>query len=209
MICTIVCGAPCGKFPGEFPKELVEGYVIAADRGLDYCLAAGITPDLAVGDFDSAAREIPDGIECVRVSPIKDDTDAELAAELAVERGFHKLRFLCALGGRLDHSIANIQMAYRLKRGGVSAELYGGGVKAFFAENEHVSIPRRGGYLSLFAYGGEVEVSESGVKYPLSHAVLSNDFPLGVSNEIVGEFAEIEVFSGTLLILLVDEDNVE
>lgn len=202
MICTIVCGAPCG----EFPRGLVEGYVIAADRGIDYCLASEIKPDLAVGDFDSAAGNVPRGIECVRVSPIKDDTDAALAADMAVERGFRELRLLCALGGRLDHSIANIQLAYKLKRGGISAVLYGDGVSAFFAQDESVVIPKNGGYLSVFAYGGAAEVSEIGVKYPLDHAWLKNDFPLGVSNEITAEFSKITVHSGAVLIILVDRD---
>ena len=54
-ICSIICGAPCG-----LQTELVSGYVIAADSGLDRCAEAGITPDLAVGDFDSAATDIPE-----------------------------------------------------------------------------------------------------------------------------------------------------
>ncbi len=205
MICTIVCGAPCGRFP----KELAEGYVIAADRGLDYCLAAGIKPDLAVGDFDSVRDtniHSLSRIECVRVSPIKDDTDTALAADMAVERGYRELRLLCALGGRLDHSIANIQLAYRLKCSKISAVLYGDGVSAFFAVGENVLIPKKSGYLSIFAYGGTAEVSAVGVKYPLEHGLLKNDFPLGVSNEITNEFAEITVHSGAALIVCVDSD---
>lgn len=203
MICTIVCGAPCR----EFAAELAEGYVIAADRGLDYCLAAGVSPDLAVGDFDSAGSSVPDGIECVRVSPIKDDTDAMLAADIAVERGFRELRFLCALGGRLDHSIANIQMIYKLRLEGISAVLHGDGERAFFAVDESVRLPKNGGYLSIFAYGEAAEVSAVGVKYPLSHGVLKNDFPLGVSNEITDEYAEITVHSGAALIILNDRNS--
>lgn len=200
LISTIVCGAPCARFP----KELIEGFVIAADKGLDYCLAAGIKPTLAVGDFDSAGSAVPADIECVRVSPIKDDTDAALAADIAAERGYREFRMLCALGGRLDHSIANIQLAYRLKLGGISSVLYGDGVRAFFAVSENVRIPKNGGYLSVFAYGEAVEVSESGVKYPLEHAFLKNDFPLGVSNEITEGYAEITVHSGAALIVIVD-----
>lgn len=203
MICTIVCGAPCR----EFTTELVEGYVIAADRGLDYCLAAGVSPDLAVGDFDSAESNVPDGIECVRVSPIKDDTDAMLAADIAVERGFRELRFLCALGGRLDHSIANIQMIYSLKLKGISAVLYGDEAKAFLAVDECVKLPKNGGYLSIFTYGEAAEVSVVGVKYPLDHGVLKNDFPLGVSNEITEEYAGITVHSGAALIILNGRDS--
>ena len=199
MICTIVCGAPCTDF--EILKNLAEGYIIAADRGLDYCLKAGIKPDLAVGDFDSAENAVPAGIECVRVSPIKDDTDAALAADLALERGYRELRFLCALGGRFDHSFANIQMLYKLKNSGIKAELYGDGEKAYFAVNESVNIPKNNGFLSVFSYGESTEISEDGVKYPLDHKIIKNDFALGVSNEILGEIAKITVHSGAALIV--------
>lgn len=200
-ICTIICGAPCAKFP----REKVRGYIIAADRGLDYALSAKITPDLVVGDFDSTETEIPDGVQCVRVSPIKDDTDAALAASLAVKKGFRDLRFLCALGGRLDHSIANIQLLYHLKKLGLNGTLYGDGVELFLAREESVEIPRFDGYLSVFAYTADCVVSEEGVKYPLTEKTLTNDLTLGVSNEITEDFARITVHSGTALIMRVTE----
>ena len=199
MICTIVCGAPCADC-GEL-KKLVEGYIIAADRGLDYCLKAEVKPDLVVGDFDSAENSVPTEIECVRVSPIKDDTDAALAADLALERGYRELRFLCALGGRFDHSLANIQLLYKLKSDGIKAVLYGDNEKAYFAVNETVSIPKNNGFLSIFSYSESAEVSEAGVKYPLDHKVIKNDFALGVSNEITADLAEITVHSGAALIV--------
>lgn len=199
MICTVVCGAPCGDL--ERLKKLAEGYIIAADRGLDYCLKAGIKPDLAVGDFDSAENSVPVGLECVRVSPIKDDTDAALAAELALERGYSHIRFLSALGGRFDHSFANIQLLYKLKSSGISAELYGDRERAYFAVNESIGIPKNGGFLSVFSYTESIEVSEEGVKYPLDHKVIKNDFALGVSNEITAEFAKITVHRGAALIV--------
>ena len=119
-ICTIICGAPCG----EFPRELAEGFVIAADKGLDYALEAGISPEIVAGDFDSAKSAVPSGAEIIKFPPEKDYSDAELAAKIALERGFDELRLLCALGGRLDHTIANIQLIYRLKKRGISAELF-------------------------------------------------------------------------------------
>lgn len=199
MICTIVCGAPCTDL--EILKNLAEGYIIAADRGLDYCLKAGLKPDLAVGDFDSAENTVPPEVECVRVSPIKDDTDAALAADLALERGYRELRFLCALGGRFDHSLANIQLLYKLKNLGIKAALYSDTEKAYFAVSETVTIPKKKGFLSVFSYGESSEVSEAGVKYPLDHKIIKNDFALGVSNEITSELAEITVHSGAALIV--------
>lgn len=196
-ICSIICGAPCA----ELDRELIGGLVIAADRGLDYALRAGIVPDIAVGDFDSAESPVPDDIECVRVSPIKDDTDAMLAAETAIERGCGELRFFCALGGRLDHSFANIQMLYNLLERGVRGRIYGAGESAYLLRGEMAEIARYDGYLSVFSYGESAVVSEMGVKYPLDCRRLTNAFPLGVSNEITAPIARITVHEGTALIM--------
>lgn len=200
-ICSIICGGPCSGLDAE----LIEGLVIAADGGLDRALAAGITPDIAAGDFDSAESPVPNGVERVRVSPIKDDTDAMLAADIAIERGCGELRFFCALGGRLGHTLANLQMMYGLMERGVRARLYGDSERAYLLRNEAAEIPRYDGYLSLFSYGGSAVVSEEGVKYPLDRHRLTNSFPLGVSNEITAPAARVTAHEGTLLI--VEERN--
>ena len=187
--CTIICGAPCASLDAA----LIEGVVIAADRGLDYALGAEITPDICVGDFDSAKCSVPSGTECIRALPEKDETDALLAANIAVERGYSRLRFLCAAGGRLGHTLANIQMLYGLKKRGISAELFGEHERVELIINESVKIPRFDGYLSVFAYEGSAEITERGVKYEVENHVFTNDFPLGVSNEITEEFARITV----------------
>lgn len=196
-VCSIICGAPNGKITAED----IEGLVIAADRGLEYALSAGITPDIVVGDFDSSHINAPEGIECIRVSPIKDDTDAQLAADTAIERGCDELRFFCALGGRLDHTVANIQMMYGLMLRGVKSTLYGAGEKAYLLSNGSAEVPRFKGYLSVFSYGEHIVVSEAGTKYPLDHYTITNSFPLGVSNEVAEETAVVTVHEGTALII--------
>lgn len=203
MICSIICGAPCKALQ----KERVEGFVIAADRGLDYCREARITPDLAVGDFDSSECGVPEGVECVRVSPIKDDTDAALAADIAVQRGYRELRFFCALGGRLDHTLGNISLLYHLKNLGVQGRLISEDTEVFFLMDESMEIPRNDGFLSVFSYGETVEVSISGVKYPLDRKLLTNDVTLGVSNEITEGSAVITVHNGVALIVLSNSDR--
>lgn len=199
-ICSVICGAPCG-----LPRELVKGFVIAADSGYDRCAEAGIVPDLAVGDFDSVNAVITEEIERVRVPAEKDDTDTYLAAQIALERGFGEIRFFCALGGRLSHSLANIQLLRELKSKSVRAVLFGERSVMFLIENESVTLPRFGGYLSLFAMDSDAVVSEGGVKYPLDHHPLTNEFALGVSNEITAAEAVITSHSGLCAVVLEEE----
>lgn len=199
-IASIICGGP-----SALDADNVHGLVIAADRGLELALAAGITPDIAAGDFDSSHILPPEGMERVRVPAEKDVTDAWLAAQIAIERGCTELRFFCALGGRADHSAANLQMLYSLRQRGIRAELFGEDERVFFLQNETVWIERFGGYLSVFAFGGNAVASETGVKYPLERAELFPYYPLGVSNEVSAPLAEITAHSGTLMVMLVTE----
>lgn len=196
-VCSIICGAPCGLL-----KKYVSGFVIAADSGLDRCISAGITPDVVVGDFDSARFAVPKSAEVVRVKPEKDDTDTALAAQIAVERGYNELRFFCAFGGRVSHSLANIQMLRSLDRQNIRGALFGESSVMFLLREKSVTLPRFDGYLSVLALSDAATVSEKGVKYPIDRRELSNDFPLGVSNEIVDDLAEITVHSGLCAVIL-------
>ncbi len=196
-ICSIICGAPDGRID----KSLVEGLVICADSGLQHALAAGIMPDIVVGDFDSCTAEIPQGAEVIRVSPIKDDTDTILAADTAIQRGCNELRLFCALGGRFDHTFANVQTLEYLHNKGVSGALYGGSEKLrLLHQGDSVKIPRFEGFVSLFAITETATVTENGMKYPLVRYRLDRAFPLGVSNEVAEENAEIIVHSGAVIL---------
>lgn len=196
-ICSIICGAPCG-----LEKKFVTGLVIAADSGLDRCVSAGITPDIVVGDFDSASAEVPTGVEVVRAIPEKDDTDTALAARIATERGYNELRFFCAFGGRISHSLANIQLLRALCGKNISGAMFGEESVMFILNEKSVTLPKFDGYLSVFALSDTARVSESGVKYPVSYRDFFNDYPLGVSNEIIDDFATITVHSGMCAVVL-------
>ncbi len=196
-VCSIICGAP----DGGIDKALVEGLVICADKGLDHALAAGITPDIVVGDFDSSNSAVPEGTRCIRVSPIKDDTDAILAADTAIEHGCTELRFFCAVGGRFDHTFANVQMLEYLHEKGVSAVLYGGSESIrLLHSGERAELERFSGFVSVFALTESAVISEQGMKYPLDKHRIERSFPLGVSNEISEETGVITVHEGTIIL---------
>ena len=56
------------------------------------------------------------------------------------------------------------------------------------------------GYLSLFSLGKEAKgVSIRGMKYPLENYTMTNDFPIGVSNEFIGEQGIITVEEGEVV----------
>lgn len=201
-VCSIICGAPEVYIP-----EQIEGLIICADKGLDYALAAGITPDIAVGDFDSAVSVPPVGIRVIGAEPEKDDTDTILACETAISEGCDEIRLYCALGGRIDHTFANIQTLELLRRRGVNAVIIGHRERIFLVHEREVCIPRFKGYVSVFSYGETCMVSEFGMKYEIIRYRLDNGYPLGVSNEVAEDVGRIIVHGGTALIIEYREDQ--
>lgn len=201
--CLIVTG---GEFCG-MPEELKEerpAYVIACDVGWRYAERLGLKPDLAVGDFDSAPA--PEAVPVKRVPSRKDDTDTMLAVKEALAAGFREIVILCAFGGRLDHTLANLQGgAYAVSRGAGRVRLIGADTEALVIGPEAcpLVLPRREDRsLSLFALSDRVEgLALKGTKYDGEGLALESRFPLGVSNHWTAPAAEISFRSGILLVL--------
>lgn len=176
--------------------------VIAADAGYRTCLALGLRPDLVVGDFDS--MEAPADFPNLLRAPVeKDDTDTLLAVKEGLRRGCDTFHLYGCTGGRLDHTLANLQTLLYLRRQGARGYLYDGTFTYTAIENEEIEIPREKEWalLSVFCLGDTAGgIVERGVQYPLTEATLTADFPLGVSNHILEDTARVSVARGALLI---------
>ena len=135
----------------------------------------------------------------------KDDTDTIHAVKIGLSKGYKKFYFYGALGGkRFDHSIANIQTLLYIKHAGGRGYIFDADRMLMIAENETIKFHRGNtGYLSVFSLNGVAKgVTLKGLMYTMEDGELSNDFPLGVSNEfIIDEEAQITVRDGTLLIV--------
>ena len=191
-----------GKDTGLVRPPAPGDYVIAADGGYLACRRAGIVPDLLLGDFDSLPEK-PDFEKILQVPVEKDDTDTFLAAKYALERGCRTFHIYGGTGGRLDHTLANLQLLVWLSRRGARGYLYDEAFTYTAITNDSIAIPRgpEWGLLSVFCMGEDAGgVCESGVQYPLEDAVLTAEFPLGVSNHIIAPQARISVREGSLVI---------
>lgn len=203
--CIIISASPSQDpaFLRGLPRE--EGdYIICADGGIAHAAAAGIVPDLILGDFDSYQGQLPSHIPVIRYQAEKDQTDTYLAVEQGLKRGYRQFLLTGALGGRVDHTIANLGVLLYLKKRGADGLLADEKNEIYLMENERRILKRRIGFhFSLLPFGGESrDVSVSGAKYPLTHATLRADYPLGISNEFVSAQADIRVGEGPLLVIL-------
>jgi len=184
------------------PRPSPDAFIIAVDGGFNQLALWGLRPHLAVGDFDSLGR-IPQGVPVIRHPPEKNDTDLLLAVKEGLARGCVRFLIYGGLGGRLDHTIGNLHILSWLARQGYPAFLLGGNTAAAMIEDGCLTFsPAHRGTLSVLAWGGDARgVDLVGLRYPLSAATLTCDYPLGVSNEFLGKQAEARVERGTLLAL--------
>lgn len=200
----------CGVSP-QMGRYIREGdYVVACDAGYRNAAVLGVTPDLIVGDFDSAPRPDSQG-DMVVLPHVKDDTDTHYAARWLLEHGAEQITLLGALGGaRMEHTLANIATGLYLARAGGKvlladerSELH------YLLPGRPLSLPREDWmYLSLFPIDGSLTgVTLTGVFYPLTDATLTPDYPLGVSNEFTAPRATLSCTGGSGLVVLTRADG--
>ena len=200
-ICYLVGAGDFGS-GGILPEK--GDLVIACDGGFAACRERGVKPDFVIGDFDSLGY-IPEGGNCARLPVEKDITDMAAAVEEGVRRGYRRFELFGGTGGRLSHTVANIQMMAQMAERGLEAVLHGekSVIRVICGSLPGVSYPEGlTGSISVFSVGGSARgVTLRGLKYPLDEAELTPTFPLGVSNSFTGEPAEVSVREGTLLII--------
>ena len=178
--------------------------IIAADGGYSAAVAFGLEPNVVIGDFDSSTA--PDGIAAhvVKLKREKDDTDMLAAVKLGLRRGYRTFVLYGGVGGRLDHTVANFAVLRYLNNFDARGYLVDRDAVITVITDESFTVPKTAdGTVSVFAYGGEAYgVKLSSLYYPLENAVLTPDFPLGVSNATVNAKspASVSVKHGSLLI---------
>ena len=199
MKCVIFAG---GTDFGAAPVISPDDLVIAADAGYLACRVRRITPHLAVGDWDSLGNIV---VDCERVDlpAEKDDTDTLAAIRIGIERGFREFHICCGTGGRIDHTIANMQCLVLLAKQGKRGFLYDtGSVVTAVSDGEVRFDASAKGGVGVFAADGTAQgVTIKGLKYTLEDGVLTADFPLGVSNSFIGKESVVAVKKGTLFVV--------
>lgn len=187
-----------------------DDFIIAADKGcetLQLCQKAlpGLTPELVLGDMDSYSREtlaaLYPSADFRPYPPEKDDTDTALAVDTALAMGYRRLVLVGGLGGRLDHTLANLYLLEYIREQGGTAVITNGYNRAYLAlpHNRILPSPRR--YVSLIPldetlYG----VRMTGFYYPLDVKQLYRRRFVSISNELRDTVGWIDVEKGSALI---------
>lgn len=186
-----------------------DDWIIGADGGAALALAWGLVPELVIGDMDSLpeqARAIleREGCHLIEHPRAKDKTDLELALTHAVEEGAKEIVVLGALGGRLDHLLANVLLLALPSLAGVAVRIVEGDQQALILRGgEAVEIEgAEGDLVSLIPLGGNAcGVASRGLVWGLDGDTLEFGSSRGVSNEMASGCFRVEVGEGLLLVV--------
>lgn len=195
--CYIVCALNCKLDFSPDESDLV----IGADRGYLTLDENGIKPDIVIGDFDSYTGEIR--CESVIKFPVKKDfTDSALAIEHAIKEGYKRIMVYGAIGGALDHTIANLALIANYTSKGYEIAFFHNDNVVFALHNSVLTFSSEAnGRISVFSFMDKAfGVNEKGLLYELENATLENLVPLGISNEFIGKSSAISVDEGTLIV---------
>ncbi len=188
-----------------------DDFIIAADGGTRHALALGKTPNVIIGDMDSFNVErLTFKAEIIQLPQDKNETDLELAIQHALTLKPEQVTILAALGGRLDQTLGNIALVSnvepfdKLRAGSLTFNVVlDDGIEEVFFCHDHVEICGMAGDLvSLIPWQGEVTgVTTTDLKWRLQDETLYPHKTRGISNEMLGDTAAIQIKSGLLLIV--------
>ncbi len=197
----------CNGIPpsGDRIRKLVRhpAKIVCADGGAQKARSIGLEPDLIVGDLDSLDRS--DGAfgkaEIVRI-PSQENTDFEKTLDLLLERGMDNFLITSFSGGRLDQTLANMQIAYE----------YSKSCHLVLADDDYLIIPvvdkliddvRPDSLISLLSMEDYTVVSTKGLAYELNRSRIPKGGH-GISNRALDSRIEISVQGGGMLVFIKD-----
>jgi thiamine pyrophosphokinase len=183
-----------------------DDFIIAADGGTRHVLAFGKTPNIIIGDLDSATFDLrpltEKGTQVIRFSQDKNETDLELAIQHALTLNPEQVVILAALGGRLDQTLGNIALTSDLRPSTFDLRLDDGIEEVFFCRNECEINGTAGDLVSLIPWQGKVTgVITTNLKWSLQNEILYPEKTRGISNEMLNDKARVQISSGLLLVV--------
>lgn len=211
MYVVIVANAPLLRLDPYREMIASADLVIAADGGANALADAGIRPSLVIGDLDSLsaarlAQLAADGVELRRFPREKDETDLELALLHAAAAGATRIDILGALGGRWDHTFANVAMLAMPELKGRQVRLIDERQRLFLVRDQATLDGQRGDTLSLLPLTPTARgVTTRGLFYALDDATLYFERARGVSNILIDPPGFISLREGLLLVVQHDD----
>lgn len=176
---------------------------VCADGGLTNAVKCGIIPDIVIGDFDSNTTQIPPKAKLIEFNSDKDKTDGELGLDYLISNKYNHIDIYCALGGRLDHQLMNINLLYIAYKKGVSATIIDDNMRAFIVSDTHSFDVKVNDYVSLLPFTDTAHIINStGLRYSTNNIIVDKSTSLTVSNIAVSDTVTLQVADGLVLVVI-------
>jgi thiamine pyrophosphokinase len=211
MYSVIVANAPTLDATPYTPQLRAAELLIAADGGALPLIQLGMAPHLVIGDLDSLDVDSQSllqnqGVELRRSPRAKDETDLELALLHAAEVGADSIDIIGALGGRWDHTLANVALLALPELRGRRVRLLADNQELFLVRDAAAIDGRRGDTVSLLPLTHVAQgVTTRGLLYPLDNAALRFERARGISNVLLDPPGHVALRDGLLLVVHHDD----
>lgn len=193
-------------------KEIIlrETYdcIIGADGGCNHLYKMDITPKYIIGDLDSINKNIIDYYKSKNVlfktyPSHKDETDSEICVHLAKELKAKEIDFYASLGGRIDHTLANIGLMYYAREMGIQSRIITSEEEISIIKNEEITLHgEKGDIISVIPIMADANnVSLKNLEYPLNNVKIGYLSSLGISNVMLEDECNIKIEDGYALII--------
>lgn len=183
-------------------------YIICSDGGANHAYNMDILPDYIIGDLDSIDKNIieyykSNNVKFEKFPTKKDETDTELCIELSDKLKAKEIHLIGALGGRIDHTIANINLLYYIRKRGIIPKIISEKEEIYIAMNEELIIDGEiGDTISILPIKNDAkDVTLKNLEYPLKNYDIKFSRPLGISNVMTNVNCNIKVNEGSLIII--------
>lgn len=195
----------------DYTRKLIfdDDIIICADGGWRHIEEMNLTPDVWIGDNDSAnltdnkLTKLAQNCKVIRLNPIKDATDGEAACNYVCENRFDDVLIIGFFGTRLDHVLGNIFLLKKFSDCGISATAVNENNRVYFAQRHNEIQASEFKYVSVIPISDSVDnVSNIGLYYSLRGESLQRYSTRGISNEPLGDSFVIDIGSGDALIIL-------
>ena len=193
-------------------KEIIirENYdfIIGADGGCNHLYKMNITPNYVIGDLDSINNDLVDYYKSKEVifktyPSHKDETDSEICIYLAKELKAKEIDFYGSLGGRIDHTLANIGLMHYVKEMNITPKIITSEEEIIIIKNEEVILQgKKGDTVSVIPIMADANnVTLKKLEYPLNDAKMGYLSSLGISNVMLDNECSIKIEDGYALII--------
>lgn len=183
-------------------------YIICSDGGANHAYNMDILPDYIIGDLDSTDENTIEyykskNVKFEKFPTKKDETDTELCIELSDKLKAKEIHIIAALGGRIDHTIANINLLYYIRKMGIIPKIISEKEEIYIAMNEELIIDGEiGDTISILPIKNDAKgVTLKNLEYPLQNYDIEFSKPLGISNVMTNTNCHIKVNEGSLIII--------